>query len=144
MFARSGGANPGRDGSRVPLPWSGGAPPFGFSPDGATGQPWLPQPTAWRDFTAAAESGDPTSMLELYRSALRIRHAEAGLGDGPMTWLDATADVLAFSRPGGFLCVANLSDVAVALPEHDEILLSSGPLADGRLPTDSAVWLRTA
>jgi alpha-glucosidase len=144
MFARSGGANPGRDGSRVPLPWSGEAPPFGFSPDGATGQPWLPQPAAWRDFTAATQGGDSSSMLELYRSALRIRHAEAGLGDGPMTWLDAPADVLAFSRPGGFMCVANLSDVAVALPEHDEILLSSGSLCDGLLPTDSAVWLRTA
>ena len=144
MFARSGGSNPGRDGSRVPLPWSGQTPPFGFSPDAATGEPWLPQPAAWRDFTAEAEAGDPTSMLELYRSALRIRHAQAGLGDGPMTWLDAPDGVLAFSRPGGFLCFANLSAAPVALPEHEGILLSSGPLSDGLLPTDSAVWLRTA
>ena len=144
MFARSGGTNPGRDGSRVPLPWSGQQPPFGFSPQRATGEPWLPQPAAWRDFTAEAETGDPTSMLELYRSALRIRHAETGLGDGPMSWLDAPPDVLAFARPGGFLCFANLSDVAVALPEHAEVLLTSGPLDDGLLPTDSAVWLRTA
>jgi alpha-glucosidase len=127
----------------VPLPWSGDAPPFGFSPAGAAGEPWLPQPAAWRGFTAEAEAGDPSSMLELYRKALAIRHAEAGLGDGPMTWLDAPDGVLSFTRPGGFACVVNLSDVPVALPEHTEILLRSGPL-DGLLPTDSAVWLRTA
>ena len=34
MFLRSGGEMRGRDGCRVPLPWSGQAPPFGFSPDG--------------------------------------------------------------------------------------------------------------
>ncbi len=39
MHARSGGVDPGRDGCRVPLPWSGDARPFGFSPDGATSRP---------------------------------------------------------------------------------------------------------
>ena len=34
IWARTGGADPGRDGSRVPLPWSGTEPPFGFSPAG--------------------------------------------------------------------------------------------------------------
>ena len=32
---RSGGVDPGRDGCRVPLPWAGDAPPYGFSRDGA-------------------------------------------------------------------------------------------------------------
>ena len=31
MHARSGGVDPGRDGCRVPLPWAGEAPPYGFS-----------------------------------------------------------------------------------------------------------------
>src|SRR5678815_1648554 len=44
MHFRSGGVDPGRDGCRVPLPWSGGEAPFGFSPDGATRPPWLSQP----------------------------------------------------------------------------------------------------
>ncbi len=143
MFYRSGGANPGRDGCRVPLPWSGDASPFGFSPQAAVGEPWLPQPAAWRDFTAEVQAGDPTSMLELYRTALAIRHAEAGLGDGPMSWLEAPDGVLSFRRPGGFVCFVNLSGIPVALPEHQEILLRSGPLVAGLLPTDSAVWLRT-
>ena len=32
MHFQSGGVDPGRDGCRVPLPWSGDTPPFGFSP----------------------------------------------------------------------------------------------------------------
>src|SRR5262249_28395795 len=32
IFARTGGAELGRDGCRVPLPWSGSAPPYGFGP----------------------------------------------------------------------------------------------------------------
>ena len=32
MHVRSGGVDPGRDGCRVPLPWSGTQPPYGFSP----------------------------------------------------------------------------------------------------------------
>ena len=32
----------GRDGCRVPIPWGGAEPPFGFGP--GEGQPWIPQP----------------------------------------------------------------------------------------------------
>jgi alpha-glucosidase len=32
IWQRTGGADPGRDGCRVPLPWSGTEAPFGFSP----------------------------------------------------------------------------------------------------------------
>ncbi len=144
MFFRSGGTNPGRDGCRVPLPWSGSAPPFGFSPDGATGQPWLPQPAGWTAYTVAAESADPDSMLSLYRRALACRRAVPGLGDGPMTWLPAQPDVLAFQRGPGFACVVNLAAAPAALPAHAELLVASGPLVDGQLPTDTAVWLRLA
>ncbi|MGJ8493651.1 alpha-amylase family glycosyl hydrolase, partial [Glaesserella parasuis] len=31
IWERSGGEEHGRDGCRVPLPWSGDAPPFGFT-----------------------------------------------------------------------------------------------------------------
>ena len=41
----------GRDGCRVPIPWSGSEPPFGFSPPDADAAPWLPQPPAWRELT---------------------------------------------------------------------------------------------
>jgi alpha-glucosidase len=82
-------------------------------------------------------------MLELYRTALGIRRSESGLGDGAMTWRAAPDGVLAFDRGPDVLCVANLSDGPVALPGHAEVLLASGPLTDGQLPADTAVWLRT-
>jgi alpha-glucosidase len=141
IWYRTGGADPGRDGSRVPLPWAGLEPPFGFSPLGATAPPWLPQPKEWRELTVELQAGDPDSMLELYRAALRLRRAEPALGDGRLHWLPAPAGVLAFGR-GGLSCVANLSPAPVALPAHTAVLLASGPLDDGLLPPDTAVWLR--
>ena len=37
MFHRTGGARRGRDGCRVPLPWTAAHDSFGFSPDGDSG-----------------------------------------------------------------------------------------------------------
>lgn len=144
VWRRSGHTDPGRDGCRVPMPWSGSAPPFGFGPDHAAARPWLPQPAQWRDLTVTAQAADPNSTLRLYRDALRIRRSEPGLGDGPLTWLPSGLDVLAFSRPGGFACVVNLSRVSAQLPGHRDVLLASAPLSDGMLPADTAIWLRTA
>jgi alpha-glucosidase len=143
IWRRTGGADPGRDGSRVPLPWSGQESPFGFSPAGASGEPWLPQPKEWRDLTVEAESANAASMLALYREALRIRRAEPALGDGPMTWLPSADGVLAFDRGLSIRCVANLSAGPVGLPPHTALILASGPLAGGLLPPDTSVWLRT-
>jgi alpha-glucosidase len=149
IWYRTGGADPGRDGCRVPLPWAGLEPPFGFSPPAATAQPWLPQPKEWRELTVELQAGDPDSMLELYRAALRLRRAEPALGDGTMRWLPSPADVLAFTRSdpsrvrGDLSCVANLSPDPVALPADTAVLLASGPLDGGLLPPDTAAWLRT-
>ncbi|HET9138454.1 glycoside hydrolase family 13 protein [Actinophytocola sp.] len=142
MFHRSGGTDPGRDGCRVPIPWSGVEPPFGFSPPDAGAPPWLPQPPAWKDLTVEAQTGDPHSMLELYRAALRLRAAEPALGDGALRWLAAPAGVLAFARDPGFACVVNLSGGAVPLPDHEAVLLTSKPLDGSALPPDTAAWLR--
>ncbi|MGI5181225.1 glycoside hydrolase family 13 protein [Dactylosporangium sp. CA-152071] len=143
MYHRSGGTNPGRDGCRVPLPWSGDSAPFGFSPADTAGQPWLPQPAAWASKTVAAQEGVEGSFLELYREALRIRRAEPSLGDGPMRWLDSAPDVLAFARDDTFANVTNLGTAPAQLPPHREVLVSSVPLnADGTLPVDASAWLR--
>ncbi|HEV2779987.1 MAG TPA: glycoside hydrolase family 13 protein [Actinophytocola sp.] len=139
-WERSGHTVRGRDGCRVPIPWSGDTPPFGFGP-AATARPWLPQPTAWKDYTVESQSGDPHSMLELYRSALRLRRSHPALGDGTMRWLDAPAEVLLFARDPGFLCAVNLSSEPVKLPGGAEPLLVSAPLDRGRLPGDAAAWL---
>jgi alpha-glucosidase len=133
----------GRDGCRVPLPWQPDAPGFGFGPaDGA--EPWLPQPATWQQLAAARQADDPGSMLALYRGALRLRAARESLADDTLTWLGAPDGVLAFSRPGRFACVVNISAAPVPLPPDCEVLLASGPLDDGKLPSDTAAWLRTS
>jgi alpha-glucosidase len=141
MYFRSGGVDPGRDGCRVPLPWSGAEAPFGFSPAGAA-EPWLRQPPAWRDRTVEAQDRDASSMLNLYRAAIRLRHEEAGLGDAPLRWLAAPADVLAFARGADFASVTNVSPHAVALPADARLLLASVGLDAGRLPPDATAWIR--
>ncbi|MBP0459616.1 glycoside hydrolase family 13 protein [Streptomyces montanisoli] len=140
MHERSGGVDPGRDGCRVPLPWTAGAPYAGF---GSAAEPWLPQPAGWEAYAADSQAADPASMLSLYRAALGLRRTEAGFRGAGLTWLDAADGVLAFSRGEGLVCVANLAEEPAALPAHTRLLLASGPLTgDGRLPRDTAVWLR--
>jgi alpha-glucosidase len=140
-WEQSGHTDRGRDGCRVPIPWSGEEPPFGFSTDGASAPPWLPQPTSWRTLTAESQAGDDRSMLELYRSALRIRRAQPALGDGALEWLDAPDGALAFAREPGFVCVVNISGDPVPPPEGGSVLLASGALTDdGWVPVDTAAW----
>ncbi|WP_256103961.1 glycoside hydrolase family 13 protein [Streptomyces sp. ODS05-4] len=140
MHFRSGGADPGRDGCRVPLPWTAAAPYAGF---GSRTEPWLPQPAGWDAYAADRQAADPDSMLTLYRTALALRRAEPALGDGPLTWLPAPEGVLAFRRSPDLLCLVNLGPGPAPLPPHTAALLASGPLdEDGALPADTAVWLR--
>ena len=94
------------------------APPFGFSPDGADGEPWLPQPA--RLGRAHRRGPGRRPRLDARRCTGR-RCGSAGrsdgLGDGPFA-LARRADrrVLAFARGDGFACVVNLSDAPVDLP----------------------------
>ena len=142
-FHRTGGAQRGRDGCRVPLPWSGTEPPFGFS---TSADPWLPQPPEWADLTAERQASDPDSMLTLYRSALRLRRSLPALGDGSLTWIHADDDVLAFRRDPDFTCIVNLGEKPAALPDGVDpdahLLLSSGrPDATEELERETAWWL---
>jgi alpha-glucosidase len=133
VWFRSGGTDIGRDGCRVPLPWSGTRPPFGFSEGDAS---WLPVPAEWADLTAERQSGDPTSTLSLYRAALALRRQ---ILSGGLTWLDSPDEVLAFTREDGARCVVNFG--ANAYPLDAVPRLTSAPLVDGALPQDAAAWL---
>jgi alpha-glucosidase len=140
-WERSGHTARGRDGCRVPLPWSGDRPPFGFAADGVV--PWLPQPASWRDLTVAAQRDDPTSTLSLYRSALRLRRRLPGLADDrPLTWVEAGEGVLAFDRGPAFRCLVNFSGRPVALAGHGRPVLTSESVTEA-LPPDTAAWLAT-
>jgi alpha-glucosidase len=148
MHFRSGGVDPGRDGCRVPLPWTRTGSSLGFGPDGG-GAPWLPQPASWRDYSVEAQDGDPGSMLSLYRRALHLRRGLPALHTEELAWLDLGLDtggesVLAFTRGAGFACVVNLGTTPVPLPAGATVLLASGTV-DGTVghtvAPDTAVWL---
>ncbi|MGZ9930606.1 glycoside hydrolase family 13 protein [Streptomyces sp. NC-S4] len=136
-FTRAAGQDGFRDGCRVPIPWSGTEAPYGFGAGGS----WLPQPDSWADLSVAAQTGDPSSTLELYRTALRLRRERPDLGAGEsVDWQAAPEGVLVFRR-GEFLCTANTTGTAVRFPVAGEVLLSSGAtVEDGVLPADTTVW----
>jgi alpha-glucosidase len=138
VFKRTNGEMRGRDGCRVPLPWSGTAPPYGFSPDGV--EPWLPQPESWAALTVEAQQADPASMLSLYQQALALRHELPELRSDAFGWRGAADGVLHFDRGPGFRCVVNLSGEPLPL-DGARVLLASEPVEDGALPHDAAAWL---
>ena len=140
----SGRSDRGRDGCRVPLPWSSNpAGAFGFSnKDSLTpDQAWLPQSPWWGAFSVDSQDGVEGSTLSMYREALAIRKTEEGLGDGDMEWIEAGADVVAFERPGNFACYINFG-AAFELPSNSQILVASGAVHAHTVPTDTAVWVR--
>ncbi|MDX3659989.1 glycoside hydrolase family 13 protein [Streptomyces sp. ID05-26A] len=140
MHFRSDGVDPGRDGCRVPLPWTTTGASHGFGPE--DGEPtWLPQPEGWGSRSVEAQHDDPASMLELYRSVLARRRTEPGLRGESFDWVDLGPDAIAFRRDD-VVCVVNFGPDPLPLPPHHEVLLTSAPLDGTRLPTDAAAWLR--
>ena len=143
MVAGNNYENLGRDGCRVPLPWTASGSNYGFSPDGSAA-PWLPQPSGWSVLSAEIEALDEASTLNLYRRALALRAEHPALGDGTLTWVEAGADALAFTREPGFGCWVNFGAKPLALPDGASVLLASAELVAGLLPPDAAAWLQLA
>ncbi|WP_067461107.1 glycoside hydrolase family 13 protein [Actinomadura macra] len=137
IFKRSDGGQLGRDGCRVPLPWSGKSEPFGFSLAGV--RPWLPMPAEWASLTVEAQEGDPSSTLTFYRAALALRRRLVpGLPDD-LEWLDSPAAAL-FLRRGPLTCALNCGENPVRLPPGRPLLTSIPPYGD-LLPGNAAAWL---
>jgi alpha-glucosidase len=141
VWERSGHRDPGRDGCRIPLPWSAEPASLGFSPAGATAAPWLPQPARWGAVCAADQDGDPASMLSLYRTVIAARKRQVDLGGTEFSWITGQPGVLSFARGDGFVFALNLTGAPVVLPPHSAVLLTSTPLVDGCLPPDGAAWV---
>jgi alpha-glucosidase len=140
MWHRSGGVDPGRDGCRVPIPWSGSEAPYGFSPN-RDAHLWLPQPGDWSSFTVESESEDPNSMLSLYRLGLRLRRDAPWGVDAGLEWLDYGEDVIAFTRGDRFICVVNFGPNPVELPSGTDLLVGSAELVGSALQQDTTAWL---
>ena len=152
IFFRTEGREIGRDGCRVPLPWS--ADPltsFGFSATRASGPgaPWLPQPSDWGTYAADAQQHDPASMLHLYRRLLSARRAVLD-PDAGLDWWDALhPDVLALRR-GDVAVVLNVGEhrvgLADALPGYagGAVVVSSVVDHDdpAHLPGNTCCWIQ--
>jgi alpha-glucosidase len=138
VYHRSGGTLPGRDGSRVPMPWSGHVPPFGFSADGI--EPWLPQPADWAALTVEAQLADPGSMLSLVRRAVHLRR-ELTASDGDLAWSPSGSGVLDFTRGAALRCVVNFSSTPIPLDPSWSVVVASNAVDGGLLPPDSTAWL---
>ncbi len=144
MWEQSGHSVRGRDGCRVPLPWSGEAAPFGFG-NAPNFRPWLPQPEWFAELTAQRQQADPSSMLALYRRLLGLRRTQESLHGGTFRWVESEPDVLAFERCGDAAVVRvaiNFSQVPVVMGVG-EIVAGSAPdtVKSGVLSPDAAVWL---
>jgi alpha-glucosidase len=138
-FFRTNGERYGRDGCRVPIPWEGNAPAYGFN---STGASWLPQTKSFASLARSEQEGVPGSTLELYKNLLSVR-ADLSLGTGSFDWLEGyNSDVLAF-RNGPIGIIANLGESDVTLPAG-EVLVSSGDLGGAMLPSNTTAWVKLA
>lgn len=134
-FFRNTGIEVGRDGCRVPLPWTSTDKSFGFG----DAQAHLPQPAWFAEHAADAQDTVEGSTLNLYRDALALRRQLQTSEE--LDWIaNANADVLHFARPNGWNVVTNFGETAVALPTGT-VAVSSVPLEDGKLPANATAWL---
>lgn len=124
----------GRDGCRVPLPWTRTGPSYGFGKGGSH----LPQPGWFSEYSVEAQEGQADSTLTLYRTALALRPEMQG---GSLEWLESGRDdVLRLRRRTDWEVLTNFGTVPFPLPGGD-VLLTSGP-SGATLPGETTVWLR--
>lgn len=138
VYFRTEGSDFGRDGCRVPLPWTREGRSFGFGAGGSH----LPQPPWFGVCSVEAQEHDDASTLTFYRNALALRRRLTQ--PGSLAWAEETDPaVLHFSRPGGWHVITNFTDHSVPLPDG-ELLIASGPLTNGALPPDTTAWVLVA
>ncbi|NBO46615.1 MAG: hypothetical protein EBU85_06350 [Actinobacteria bacterium] len=140
VWHRTAGGTTGRDGCRVPLPWTEDGATFGFNVGEKT---WLPQPAWWGRWSVERQELDAHSCLAFTRAAIAARHAVRFVGsttdvtahDGVLTFTRDTADAVRVR------CTVNMGENAVPLPAG-EVIIASTPVADA-LPPDVCVWTYT-
>ncbi len=136
-WERSGHTKRGRDGCRIPIPWSGDTPPFGFSANADT---WLPIPSEWATRTVQTQRDNADSILSLYRRAIELRRSRTEFDDNCIEWLPAPRAGLLFRRRSGLLCALNAGHRPLPLPEG-RLILASAPRVNDALPPNAAAWL---
>jgi alpha-glucosidase len=146
IYFRTQGVQKGRDGARVPLPWSGDSAPFGFT----SATPWLPMHDSWREFTVENQTAEPKSSLNLYRNALNLRAVHL-VNKGEIQWLETphhgakSSSLLAFRR-GDVSVYMNFADSPVEVEITGKVLIVSAGTPEGRdgkitIPPVSTIWV---
>ena len=145
VYFRTGGIDKGRDGARVPMPWSNDLN-FGFT----KGNPWLPMSF---DLSESVETQMQVkeSSLNLYRSSLEIRSVHPALKksrDQKIVWLETPRGVIGFNRTPGLAVYANTTnqEALIKLSQPAKLLLASANDvkivgSDLYLTADSTCWL---
>jgi alpha-glucosidase len=139
IFFRTNGARGGRDGCRIPIPWTREPPGHGFT----AGTPWLPIPDRWAGESVDAQREDGRSDLALYRAALALRRESEALRTGAFRWVESAPGSLLCERASAeetVVCAVNLGAEPFGLPDGE--LLLAAELDGGLLSRDSAAWVR--
>jgi alpha-glucosidase len=142
VFAGTGGRRKGRDGCRIPLPWTADpSTSHGFSPPGGTA-PWLPQPADWGQYAADSQTGDESSMLYLYQRLIAARHEHL---DGAGAELLDTDDDVVVLRRGDVIVACNVGADEADVPAAAGLVPVVTTAPDGALdgtavPGDTTVW----
>ena len=122
----------GRDGTRVPIPWTSEPPSFGFGDAPAH----LPQPDWFAAHAVAVEDAEPSSTLNLYRAGLAARKGIDPAAE--VEWQDAPEGVLRFRR-GKLECVICFTGTIEVDPYA--LIVSSEALDGTTLGPDQTAWL---
>ena len=136
VFERTGHTVKGRDGCRVPLPWTAGGPSFGFG--GA--QPWLPQPSWFAHYSVESEDDDNESYS---------RSLPPGTHPSPQTQRQRPrAEVARHRRPrrpslragrSGRRCLVEARGrTRTCRASHPQ---QCAPIRHGLVPSESTVWV---
>ncbi|MFA6267693.1 MAG: alpha-amylase family glycosyl hydrolase [Pseudolabrys sp.] len=124
----------GRDGCRTPMPWDGGR--FaGF----LSVEPWLPLGPDSEIRNVAAQSADPTSILDLYRTLITLRRGHPALNRGACRSVADSSGVLVYEREADgevFRVALNLTGVVKEIRfksdgYHRYVLAGTEPGRDG-------------
>ena len=152
VFIRTDGRRIGRDGCRVPLPWTDDASSaFGFSEvadDRSAPEPWLPQPEWWGTYATDELEDDDASTLQLYREVLDARREHATPQGLVAAVVDLGPGVVAVRR-GDLVAVTNTTESPIALDVEDDLIEIATPVfasepaemhTPGVIPPDSTIW----
>jgi alpha-glucosidase len=139
VYERSHHQLKGRDGCRVPLPWTAHGPSFGF---GARGS-WLPQPSWYRRYAVDQQTGQPESHLELYRTALALRRKLRT--DDDVVWVEHPdrPGVLHLRRSNGWNCLTNFTSEQIPMPAGHAVLRSMPSGEPELVEPETTIWFET-